>query len=61
MSTSRKKVQLDEDVAEWLRDTLFPPPDSGRPGAQVTGVPGDPEFDKAVDLFTRAKTQLGGE
>lgn len=55
-----KKITLDDDVADWLRETLFPAPETGRTGAVVTGTPGDPDFEKAVDLYTRAKAQLGG-
>lgn len=53
------KVSLDSDVAQWVAAVLFPPADSGRQGVTVNGLPGTPEFDTAVDLYTRAKAQLG--
>lgn len=56
--TDTNKVELDRDVADWLSAVLFPPPESGRQGVTVNGVPGTPEFDTTVDLFTRAKTAL---
>lgn len=59
-SAKPKGVTLDPDVALWVAAILFPPPDSGRAGAIINGIPGNPDFEAAVDLFNRARTQLGG-
>jgi len=56
--TAAKKVTIDADVAVWLAAIVFPAPETGRPGAQVAGVPGTPAFDAEVDLFFRARDQL---
>lgn len=53
------QVTLDPDVAEWLAAVLFPDPETGREGIAVNGQPGTAEFDLAVDLCKRAKSQLG--
>lgn len=54
-----KDVTLDSDVAAWIAAVLFPAPETGKQGVTVTGLPGTPEFETAVDLYTRAKAQLG--
>lgn len=59
MTDKKVTLSFDPDVVAWLNDVLFPDPESGRQGAvSVNGVPGTPEFDQAVDLFTRAREQL---
>lgn len=54
------EIVIDPDVAAWITAVLFPAPETGRQGAQINGVPGTPEFDAAVEIFTRARAQLGG-
>ena len=58
--TAGKKVTLAPDVAAWIEAVIFPAPETGRQPVAITVVPGTPDFDQAVDLYTRAKTQLGG-
>lgn len=54
------KIELDADVAAWVVSILFPSPETGKQGAVINGIPGTPDFDEAVDLFTRAREQLTG-
>lgn len=51
------KVVLDPDVAAYISFHLFPPPDSGRQGLVVNA--GDPGFDEAAAMISRARKQLG--
>lgn len=51
------KVTIDADVAAWVSSILFPPPDSGRTGVTVNA--GDPDFDAAAAMISRARKQLG--
>lgn len=51
------KVVLDPDVAQWITSVLFPRPDSGRQGLTVNA--GDPQFEEAAAIISRARKQLG--
>ena len=54
---SEAKVTIDADIAAWVAGILFPPPDSGRQGVTVNA--GDPDFDQAAAIISRARKQLG--
>lgn len=51
------QVVLDPDVAAYIAAHLFPPPESGRQGLVVNA--GDPGFDEAAAMISRARRQLG--